>query len=191
MVLTLLIAVSALGASYFLWEQSRQTQMAAIQAESRIAELEAQLTSTGDELTQSDAAVRVKLKELDTEVRKLWDSRKKANKVTDSQAKTIKNLTTRSGETRKKADSLIAQLTVVSADLDEVVDMLDSADFESQSAQLQRSAEKLQPIESKLTSMQNRIVANEEWIESINAFRRQVNERLNPVSGSAQTPQLQ
>mgnify|MGYP006064101727 CR=1 FL=1 len=189
--MSLLIAVAALGASYFLWEQSRETQMAANQAELRIAELESQLASTGDELTQSDAAVRVKLVELDSEVRKLWDSRKKAKSQSAEHDKTIKNLVTRTAATRKKVDSVLAQLTATSAELDEVVDMLDRADFENQSSVLKQSAEKLQSVESKMVGLQKRIAANEEWIESINAFRRQVNEKLNPASGNSATPQLQ
>lgn len=189
-VLSLLVAIAALGASYFLWEQSRQTQIVAEQAEKRIAELESQLTNTGDELTQSDAAVRVKLNELDSEVRKLWDSRKKAMALSDEHDKTIRNLVTRTDETRKRVDSAVTRLTVVSAELDEVVDMLDKADFENQAAVLKQSGEKLRSVERDISELKKRVVENEEWIESINAFRRQVNERLNPASATSTTPQL-
>lgn len=190
-ILSLLVAIAALGASYFLWEQSVRAEQAAAQAEARIAELESQLASTGDELTQSDAAVRVKLKELDSEVRKLWDSRKKAKAMSAEHDKTIKNLVTRTSATRKKVDSLLAQTTAISASLDEVVETLDGADFETQSSLLKKNADQLRSVEADMKDLQSRITANEEWIESINAFRQQVNQRLNPPSSVPASPQLQ
>jgi len=123
-------------------------------------------------------------------VRKLWDSRKKAKAESAGHEKTIKNLVTRTDETRKRVESAETRLTVVSAELDEVVDMLDKADFENQAAVLKQSGEKLRSVERDISELQKRVVANEEWIESINAFRRQVNERLNPASGTPSAPQL-
>ncbi|HCX27073.1 MAG TPA: hypothetical protein DHT34_05110, partial [Cellvibrionales bacterium] len=94
--LTLLIAIAASAAAYYLYEENRAAAKVAMQTEIRIAALEAQLANTGDEMSQSDAAVRVRLKELDTEVRKLWDNVWKKSKVLlDEHSLNIKNLTTR------------------------------------------------------------------------------------------------
>lgn len=188
--MSIVFAVAALGACYFLWEQSVRAQQTANDAEARIAGLEAQLLSTGDELSQSDAAVRVKLKDLDSEVRKLWDSRKKAIKQETSHSTSIKNLITRTTATRKQVDSLSSQMTAVAAELDEVVELLANTDLESQSANIKSATSKLQQLNNRIDGIANRVTVNEEWVESINAFRQQVNQRLNAGAGSTQ-PVLQ
>lgn len=198
MLFTLLIAIAASGAAYYLFEQNRAGEMLAVQTEERIAALEAQLANTGDEMSQSDAAVRVRLKELDTEVRKLWDNVwKKSKTLLDEHSLNIKNLTTRTsslskGQTKanKQLVELNAELMRYAASLDEINEAVEESQVSAkQSAVLQ---DKLTKLNQKMDNHEQRIQANEEWVESINAFRRQVNKQLTTLNQPANTrPELQ
>ena len=196
-VFTFLIAVTACGAAYYLWDQQQSALARAEQAEQRIQALEAQLASTGDEMSQSDAAVRVRLKELDTEVRKLWDNVwKKSRAQLAEHDKNIKNLTTRTSamattqeSSVKQLKAINAELTRYSASLDEVSETLDA--LEASNRQTAQLREKLPQVSSMVDDHEQRIRANEEWVESINAFRRQVNQQLNANQPVNETPQLQ
>ena len=196
--LTLLIAIAASGAAYYLFEQNRAAETLAVQTEARIAALEAQLANTGDEMSQSDAAVRVRLKELDTEVRKLWDNVWKKSKVLlDEHTLNIKNLTTRTsslgkGQTKanKQLVELNAELMRYAASLDEINETVEESQASAkQSAALQ---DKLPKLSQKMDNHEQRIKANEEWVESINAFRQQVNKQLTIINQPANNrPELQ
>ncbi|MBT8148408.1 MAG: hypothetical protein KJO24_00650 [Gammaproteobacteria bacterium] len=183
--LALLMAIAAIGAAYFLWEQSRQTNQTAKNVEQRLLALESQLASTGDELSQSDAAVRIQLKDVDSEVRKLWDARKKTLQQVSQHDKNIKNLTTRTGTMQKSQTANAQQLTALAAELDEVVVMLESANFTTMQKTVTANQQKLQQLAKSLDVLNSRVAANEEWLESVNAFRRQVNDRLNEIQNPA------
>ncbi|MBT5292606.1 MAG: hypothetical protein HOL40_02650 [Cellvibrionales bacterium] len=196
--LTLLIAIAASAASYYLYEQNREAAELALQTEIRIAALEAQLANTGDEMSQSDAAVRVRLKELDTEVRKLWDNVWKKSKVLlDEHSLNIKNLTTRTGSLGKaqtKAGKQLAELNAelmrYAAGLDEINEAVEQSQANDQKARALQ--DKLPKLSQKMDDHEQRIQANEEWVESINAFRRQVNKQLTSQSQPANiSPALQ
>lgn len=188
-VVALLMAVTAMGAAYFLWEQSRVTNQSAKDVEQRLMALESQLASTGDELSQSDAAVRIQLKDVDSEVRKLWDARKKTIEQVEEHELNIKNLTTRTGGLQKKQTASASQLTALAAQLDEVVEMLEGANFSTMQKTLSGNQQKVQQIAKSLDTLNSRVAANEEWLQSVNAFRRQVNERLNEIQNPASTSQ--
>ena len=184
-VVALLVGITALGAAYFLYEQSRETHARAGTVDQRVQALEAQLLSTGDELSESDAAVRVRMKELDTEVRKLWDDRKKniaEYKQRDSKlAAQEKSLAALTSQQRNGA----AQLTAVSAQVDELVEMLERSDLANMQKNLGDANRALAQLKNQLATLEQRVLANEEWVESVNVFRRQVNERLNQIQNPA------
>ena len=195
--LTLLIAIAASAASY-LYAENRAAAKVAMQTEIRIAALEAQLANTGDEMSQSDAAVRVRLKELDTEVRKLWDNVWKKSKVLlDEHSLNIKNLTTRTGSLGKaqsKAGKQLAELNAelmrYAAGLDEINEAVEQSQANDKKARALQ--DKLPKLTQKMDNHEQRIKANEEWVESINAFRRQVNKQLTTNNQPVNTaPTLQ
>ena len=70
----LIIALTASASSYYLFTKNELAEARVSATELRLSSLESRLVSAGDEMTQSDEAVRVQLKELDREVRKLWDN---------------------------------------------------------------------------------------------------------------------
>ena len=185
--ISLLIAITAMGAAYFLWDQSRLTNASAKSVEQRLIVLESQLASTGDELSQSDAAVRVQLKTVDTEVRKLWDARKKSLKLLNEHDVSIRNLTTRTSGLKKQYSSAMVQLTALAAELDEVVETLETAQITSLQKSVGSMNQKVQQMSKSVDSLSGRVLANEEWLEAINAFRRQVNDRLNELQNPTNT----
>ena len=92
----LVVGIAASVSSYYLFNQNQLAEARLSATELRLSTLESRLTSAGDELSQSDEAVRVQLKELDREVRKLWDNVwKKSKKTLEEHSLNIKNLTTR------------------------------------------------------------------------------------------------
>ena len=88
----LLLVLASWAGLYLLWEQANTARSQLQDSEKRIASLESQLANTGDEMSQSDAAVRIRLKELDTEVRKLWDNVWKKSKAIWKKASAEKNV---------------------------------------------------------------------------------------------------
>lgn len=72
----IIVIILIIGFCGFIYTQLAQSQAALMAAENRIQNLEGRLELTGDEATQSVAALHVKLKEADSEIRKLWDTRK-------------------------------------------------------------------------------------------------------------------
>lgn len=196
--LAMIIAVLTLLCSYYLFTLNQQADERVLAAELRLSSLESRLTSAGDEMTQSDEAVRVQLKELDQEVRKLWDNVWKKSKITlDEHSLNIKNLTTRSGKiidqqtlTKQQLNALNGELMGYSATLEELSENLDA--LQTGSKQLVLINKMLLTLEQGIASHDKRITANEEWVSSINSFRRQVNRQLNELSQPVNSvPELQ
>lgn len=186
--MALIIAIAATGAAYFLWQQNTQLLETVSQADERIARLESQLASTGDELTQSDAAVRVQLKELGTEVAKLWDARKVSNKKIKAHDTSIKNLTTRTGKLGDGLKNDAQQLTVLSAEIDELIEELEKIEPDKISSRFNE----LTALKDSHNALASDVKDNSQWLLSIDEFRRQVNQRLNAIQNpAAQPPQLQ
>ena len=186
--MALIVAIAATGAAYFLWQQNTQLIESVSLADQRILKLEQQLTSTGDELTQSDAAVRVKLKELNSEVAKLWDARKVNNKKLKEHDTSIKNLTTRTGKLNEALKNDTQQLTVLSAEIDELIEELEKIEPDNLNARLNE----LSILKASHETLASDVKDNSQWLLSIDEFRRQVNQRLNAIQNPAtQPPQLQ
>lgn len=196
--LALIAALAASASCYYLFTQNQLAEARVSAAELRLSSLESRLISAGDELTQSDEAVRVQLKELDREVRKLWDNVWKKSKITlEEHSLNIKNLTTRTSKlndqqalSKQQLSALNGEIMGYSASLEELTDSLDSLQAASQ--QLAAMNQLLPRLEQQLNAHDKRISSNEEWVNSINSFRRQVNRQLNALSQPANTmPELQ
>ena len=190
--IAIVFAIAATGAAYFLWQQNIMLLAAVDDADKRISQLEAQLTSTGDELTQSDAAVRVQLKELNSEVAKLWDARKVSNKSIGQHETNIRNLTTRSEKLIAVSGSNEQQLTVIASELDEAVEAIEQVDPEAINNKLNSLSASQKTISGEFKSLESEVKDNTLWLQSIDEFRRQVNQRLNAIQNpEAQAPALQ
>jgi chromosome segregation ATPase len=182
LVLTIALAVAGIACGW-AW----QLQMALDDAQrqqkltqGRVADLEALLSDTDETVNKSAAAMGAQLRLLDTEVRKLWDARKISNgKLTklektavtqEKQITILNNKATRQAEQLALAQSELAALTKVAGDLERL-----AASAQRAQTDVERLADGLNKSNLERSALRKQVASNAEWIESINAFRRQVN----------------
>ena len=152
----------------------------------QVQSLENLLTDTDETVTKSAAAMGAQLNLLDSEVRKLWDARKVANrKVTDlekadkSTDATLQTLRDNGFRQKKTLDALTAdlgELQTLSADIERL-----AGSARQIQSDVERLADDLNRANLERASLGNRVTANEEWVASINGFRKQVNTNVNQL----------
>ena len=185
--LTLTVALAAAGvACGWAWQlqmmlDEAQSQQKATQG--RVADLEALLSDTDETVNKSAAAMGAQLRLLDTEVRKLWDARKTSNgkitkleKTVVTQEKQITGLNTKTtgqAEQLTAMQSELAALTQVAGDLERL-----AASAQRAQTDVERLADGLNKSNLERAALRKQVESNAEWIESINAFRRQVNANI-------------
>ena len=185
LVLTIALAVAGIACG---WAWQLQTALDDAQrqqklTQGRVADLEALLSDTDETVNKSAAAMGAQLRLLDTEVRKLWDARKVSNgkltkleKTAVTQEKQITNLnnkTTTQAEQLASAQSELAALTKVAGDLERL-----AASAQRAQTDVERLADGLNKSNLERSALRKQVESNAEWIESINAFRRQVNANI-------------
>ncbi|WP_237066029.1 hypothetical protein [Microbulbifer guangxiensis] len=177
-VFALILALAGLGASGFLYNQWQLSRAALSDAENRIAELEKRFEMSDEESTASVEVLNARVKENASEIRKLWgvsyDTNRKsieANKAAAAQAK-------------KEVAALASKVSGLSSSVNKI------AAVESALAELKKSntssqremTDKLARLERQLSSVRSdltaRVGANEEAVQSIDAYRRSVNKDL-------------
>ena len=185
LVLTIALAVAGIACGW-AWQlqtalDDAQRQQKLIQG--RVTDLEALLSDTDETVNKSAAAMGAQLRLLDTEVRKLWDARKISNgkltkleKTAVTQEKQITNLNNkaaRQAEQLALAQSELAALTKVAGDLERL-----AASAQRAQTDVERLADGLNKSNLERSALRKQVESNAEWIESINAFRRQVNANI-------------
>lgn len=185
LVLTIALAVAGIACGW-AWQlqtalDDAQRQQKLIQG--RVADLEALLSDTDETVNKSAAAMGAQLRLLDTEVRKLWDARKISNgkltkleKTAVTQEKQITNLNNKAAgqaEQLALAQSELAALTKVAGDLERL-----AASAQRAQTDVERLADGLNKSNLERSALRKQVESNAEWIESINAFRRQVNANI-------------
>jgi len=158
--------------------------------ERRISDLEDRLSDTDEGLEQSSALQAAKLKELDSEVRKLWDNVWKQSKKrlaaleasSDKHDKSVKALQGSVSGMEAQLDSAsgdIKQLKSVAGDLSRLM-----ASARANQEEVERVADTLNRIDLEVAKMRKQVQGNEEWEASVDAFRRQVNASLAELQNS-------
>ena len=148
--------------------------------------LENLLTDTDETVTKSAAAMGAQLNLLDSEVRKLWDARRVANrKVSDlekadkANEATLQTLKDNGFRQKKTLDALTADLKALQT-LSADIERLAGSARQIQS-DVERLADDVNRANLERASLGNRVTANEEWVASINGFRKQVNTNVNQL----------
>lgn len=183
----LVAAAAACGWAWQLQTQLRQANDQLVNYATRIGDLEARLSDTDEGMSQNAETQAEKLSKLDAEVRKLWDNvwkeaRDRLGKLevaTASQGKSVKGMEgslTSTQSQLKELSAEIAKLKSVSGDL---ARLMDSA--KANQAEVERVADSLNRISLELAKLEKRVVGNEEWVGSVNAFRKQVNTTLSEL----------
>jgi len=188
--LVLTVALAAAGvACGWAWQlqtmlDAAQTQLKTTQA--RVADMEALLSDTDETVNKSAAAMGAQLRLLDTEVRKLWDARKISNasllrleKGAVTQEKQITGLNNKSTAQQARLDSMeqsLSALTKVAGDLERL-----AANAQRAQTDVERLADGVNKANLERAALRKQVESNAEWIESINAFRRQVNANITAL----------
>lgn len=188
--LVLTVALAAAGvACGWAWQlqtmlEAAQTQLKATQA--RVADMEALLSDTDETVNKSAAAMGAQLRLLDTEVRKLWDARKVSNasllrleKGAVTQEKQITGLNNKSTAQQTRLDTMeqsLSALTQVAGDLERL-----AANAQRAQTDVERLADGVNKANLERAALRKQVESNAEWIESINAFRRQVNANITAL----------
>ena len=188
--LVLTVALAAAGvACGWAWQlqtmlDAAQTQLKTTQA--RVADMEALLSDTDETVNKSAAAMGAQLRLLDTEVRKLWDARKISNasllrleKGAVTQEKQITGLNNKSTAQQARLDTMeqsLSALTKVAGDLERL-----AANAQRAQTDVERLADGVNKANLERAALRTQVESNAEWIESINAFRRQVNANITAL----------
>ncbi len=195
--ITVSLVIAAVACAW-AWQLQGQLQQANVQMEdyaARIGDLEARLSDTDEGMSQNAAVQAAKIRDLDSEVRKLWDNVWKQTKSrldkleaqNKSQGKKVASTEKSLAAVQSKLGSTsgdIAKLKSVAGDLSRLM-----ASAKTNQTEVERVADKLNRINLDLAKMSKRVQGNEEWIGSINAFRKQVNASLAELQGSIRTLQ--
>jgi len=152
------------------------------QYEQRISDLEDRLSDTDEGLSQNTATMAVKIKELYSEVDKLWAARNVQKKdIASLQSKSATNSKSiASAQSQmKSAASDLAKLKNVAGDLQRLM-----SSAKSNQSEVERVADSLNRMNLEFAKLGKRVQSNEEWVGSVNAFRRQVNTTLTQMQAS-------
>jgi len=197
--ITLALVVAAVACAW-AWQLQVQLEQADRRLESyadRIGDLEARLSDTDEGMTQTAATQAVRLKELgekieflDSEVRKLWDnvwkeSKARLSRLEASSAAHGKDIAAIQGTLDRTAAD-VGNLKSVAGDMSRLM-----SSAKANQAEVERVADALNRFELDLAKLGKRVEGNEEWVGSINAFRRQVNATLAELQDTVralQTP---
>lgn len=185
--LALVVAAVACAWAWQLEERLTQAGFERERFETRIGDLEARLSDTDEGLSQDTAAMAVKIKELYSEVDKLWASAWRRNKArldelegtTVNQAERLATLQDSQSDVSGKLEATredVARLKGVAGDLERLM-----GSARANQAQVEEIADALNRLELDFARLGKRVAANEGWVESINAFRRQVNASISEL----------
>ena len=164
----------------------------------RFDALESRLSSTDESVTQSGAALQIKISRQGDDLAKHWSEIKKLWGVTNdiNKGKIDKNR----ADVAFLSSQLIPLQAAVKKD-NKIIDSLGesyfgfSADLDAANEHLRTFADGLNSIQKSLATTEAQIKNNAEAVESMEAFRRQINQKIyaleqdySPISGSNARP---
>ena len=193
---SLIIAAVACAWAWQLQEQMKQTSYEIKGYESRIADLEARLSDTDEGMSQNAAVQAAKIRELDSEVRKLWDNVWKQSKARLSKLEaSSKSYNTKIAANEKSVKSLQSKVDSASGDLAKLKNV--SGDLsrlmsssKSSQAEVERVADTLNRINLDLAKLNRQVESNAEGMRATDAFRRQVNASINDLEAAVRVLQI-
>lgn len=195
-ILTLVVLVLLATAAWagYLHQKLQLAEKSLQSYELRIGDLERRLMVTDESMGESSAAMKVKLRELDSEVRKLWDNVWKKNKQkfaendallkqhTESLA-TIDAFITSAKQQMTKRDTVVTGLSQQLKQTQQLHTLVTENQLmlNQQEKSLEGLADKTNRISADMGKLDRRVKDTEGWVESINGFRRQVNRDIGAL----------
>src|SRR5690606_2493601 len=175
------VALCAVGWAGYLHQQL-------LAAELRVVALEERLSSTDASVNQSSVALQVKLNEVDAAVRQLADETLKRYKTTldhrgaqiDALDKSFKTAKANTAKLYQRIDEHDKALDAARAQIDKVTPIaeLSRKKIDEHQAALNTLTGRLKTVGDNQVKLDARLSDNEEWVESINAFRMQMNREI-------------
>lgn len=154
----------------------------------RFNALESRLSSTDESVTQSGAALQLKLSKQGDELEKHWSEIKKLWGVTNDinkskiaeNKKDIAFLATKRAAIEKSIADISARVDKENRSLTNLSGnyLAISADIDAVNANMRKLTDKLNGLQGSLTNIDRQLKANAEAIESMDAFRRQTNQKM-------------
>lgn len=171
----------------FQLQQALDASTVALNATSaRVSDLEALLSDTEESTSQSAAAMGAQLKIVDKETRRLEQRRREMDTQIDKLEKSAAAATSELDKLKKSVASYGGDIKSMNSDLASLkkvandLERLASTARQSQEG-VERLADGLNKSNLDTAALNKRVKANEEWIESINAFRRQMNAKITSL----------
>ena len=181
----------ASGACVWVWQVQERLLQAGHTMEryaKRIADLENRLADTDEGMNQNATLQAAKIRELDTEVRKLWDNVWKRAKerlgTLEASEKRFDSAITATRDELARALEDIARLQKTASAMERLV-----TNSQRSQAEIERVADTLNAINLELTKLNKRVADNEEWIGAINAFRQTTNASISQLQASLRSLQ--
>ena len=186
---SIVVATVALAWAWQLQQELNDTRDSLERYSVRTGDLEDLLSDTDETVNQSATAMRVQLKRLDTENRKLWDARKVSNNKISNLEKTssaqdanlvdIKKTVTKNEKQLPILQEEVSRFTILAKDLTNL-----TASAKRNQVEVERVADGINRIDLEQAKLEKRVSENEGWIESINVSRRQVNGKLTQLENA-------
>ena len=186
---SIVVATVALAWAWQLQQELNDTRDSLERYSVRTGDLEDLLSDTDETVNQSATAMRVQLKRLDTENRKLWDARKVSNNKISNLEKTssaqganlvdIKKTVTKNEKQLPILQEEVSRFTILTKDLTNL-----TASAKRNQVEVERVADGINRIDLEQAKLEKRVSENEGWIESINVSRRQVNGKLTQLENA-------
>lgn len=175
-----LVALIGVGAAGYLFTQLQN-------AEQRVAALEQRLSSTDESIGQSSGALQVKINEVSDVLTQRDETLKKYKTQIDQQASQIAALE-KSGKNAQAAiagnDKALAEhvksIDALRGEINELPTLVEPVKqkIDQQQAALDGLSTKIKGVSDAQTKLDARLSNNEEWVESINTFRKQMNREI-------------
>lgn len=188
---SLVVAAVACAWAWQLQQELKAADSAIQDYAQRISDLEDRLSDTDEGMAQSAELQAIKLTELDgevdeleSEIRKLWDNVWKKSKA---RLDALEAAGAKQGpvmaQMQEDIDGVQSQLEAASGDLAKLKGVAGDlsrlmANAKANQSEVERVADTLNRIELEMNKLSKRVQANEEWVGSVNAFRKQVNASL-------------
>ena len=186
---SIVVATVALAWAWQLQQELNHTRDSLERYSVRTGDLEDLLSDTDETVNQSATAMRVQLKRLDTENRKLWDARKASNNKISTLEKTssaqgsnlviIKKAVTKNEKQLPILQEEVSRFTILAKDLTNL-----TASAKRNQVEVERVADGINRIDLEQAKLEKRVSENEGWIDSINVSRRQVNGKLTQLENT-------
>jgi chromosome segregation ATPase len=183
-VISLVVAAVACAWAWQLQQELDVTVPVLALYEERISDLEDRLSDTDEGMNQSAATLGVKIKELSSEVDKLWASAWRRNKAkiaeleksSSAHGSRLSTLAATDSTYSTQLKALAAdmqQLRSVAGDLEQLV-----SSAQSNQALLEQLGDDVSRTTLEISRLQKRVQVSEEWQASVDGFRKQVNQSL-------------